>query len=194
MKGSYSIGLGDALTGLNLLGVHVNPHPTRREADAMFEQVKNEILAVGFEEILSIPKARDAKTDLAIALLNDASTNAYWSTGEGFADVIGLTVSTARLCYPYLFPRANVLSIDHSAGLAVSGILMIMFTRHDESFSYHTVLVFALGPRSVSSGHCQVRFHSHPSKTFTPLIPQKPLLRSENSTVSPPIWASWHFV
>ena len=43
----------------------------------MFEQVKNEILAVGFEEISSIPKARYAKTDLAIALLNDASTNAY---------------------------------------------------------------------------------------------------------------------
>ena len=72
MKGSFSIGLGYALTGLNLLGVHVNPHPTRREADAMFEQVKNEILAVGFDDILSIPRAREARTDLAVALLNDA--------------------------------------------------------------------------------------------------------------------------
>ena len=81
----------------------------------MFEQVKNEILAVGFEEILCIPRARDARTDLAISLLNDAGTpaprgttidakhvlsgtNAYWSTGEGFVDVIGLTVLFSTFC------------------------------------------------------------------------------------------------
>lgn len=109
MKGNYASALNDTITGLHLLGVDVNPFPTRREADAMFEQVKNEILAVGFEEILCIPRARDARTDLAISLLNDAGTpgprgtiidakhvlsgtNAYWSTGEGFVDVIGLTV------------------------------------------------------------------------------------------------------
>ncbi|KAI0090021.1 histidine kinase [Irpex rosettiformis] len=95
MKGNYASALNDTIAGLHLLGVEVNPSPTRREADAMFEQVKNEILAVGFEEILSIPRARDARTDLAISLLNDAGTNAYWSTGEGFVDVIGLT--TIRL-------------------------------------------------------------------------------------------------
>ncbi|PSS37162.1 hypothetical protein PHLCEN_2v1035 [Hermanssonia centrifuga] len=60
------------MSGLHLLGVDVNPAPTMREADTMFEQVKNEILAVGFDDILAIPRARDARTDLAIALLNDA--------------------------------------------------------------------------------------------------------------------------
>lgn len=72
IRGCYSDALKDTITGLQLLGVEVNPSPTRREADAMFEDVKNEILAVGFDEILSIPRARDARTDLAIALLNDA--------------------------------------------------------------------------------------------------------------------------
>ncbi|KAI8983351.1 histidine kinase [Trametes punicea] len=91
MRGNYSAALNDNILGLHLLGVDVNAAPTRREADIMFEQVKNEILAVGFEDILNIPRARDGRTDLAIALLNDAGTNAYWSTGEGFADVIGLT-------------------------------------------------------------------------------------------------------
>ncbi|KAI0761686.1 histidine kinase [Trametes elegans] len=91
MRGNYSAALNDNILGLHLLGVDVNAAPTRREADIMFEQVKNEILAVGFDDILSIPRARDSRTDLAIALLNDAGTNAYWSTGEGFADVIGLT-------------------------------------------------------------------------------------------------------
>lgn len=72
MRGNYTAALNDNTLGLHLLGVDVNAAPTRREADIMFEQVKNEILAVGFDDILSIPRARDSRTDLAIALLNDA--------------------------------------------------------------------------------------------------------------------------
>ena len=66
--------LEDTLSALETLGVIVNPSPSRKEVDIMFEQVKNEILAVGFDDILNIPRARDAKTDLAIALLNDAGS------------------------------------------------------------------------------------------------------------------------
>lgn len=95
MRGNYTAALGDTILGLHLLGVEVNANPTRREADELFEQVKNEILAVGFEDILAIPRARDPRTDLAIALLNDGGTNAYWSTGEGFSDVIGLKVGVS---------------------------------------------------------------------------------------------------
>ena len=75
MRQSYRTALTDTIQGLHLLGVDVNAAPTRREADIMFEQVKNEILAVGFDDILNIPRARDAKTDLAIALLNDAGVS-----------------------------------------------------------------------------------------------------------------------
>lgn len=46
--------------------------PTRRQADIMFEEVKNEILAVGFDEILMIPRSTDPRTELAVSLLNDA--------------------------------------------------------------------------------------------------------------------------
>jgi hypothetical protein len=38
----------------------------------MFERVKDEILAIGFDEILEIPRATDPRTDLAVAVLNDA--------------------------------------------------------------------------------------------------------------------------
>lgn len=72
IRGDYAAALNDTLTGLHLLGVEVNAAPSRREADIMFEKVKNEILAVGFEDILLIPRARDTRTELAIALLNDA--------------------------------------------------------------------------------------------------------------------------
>jgi len=38
----------------------------------MFEEVKNEILAVGFDDIMLIPRTTDPRTELAVALLNDA--------------------------------------------------------------------------------------------------------------------------
>ncbi|KAJ3894889.1 hypothetical protein GG344DRAFT_62575 [Lentinula edodes] len=93
MNKNFSGALEDTLQALKILGVEVNPAPTRREAAHMFERVKNEILAIGFDEILSIPRANDPRTELAVRLLNDAGTNAYWSpTPFSFAEVIGLTV------------------------------------------------------------------------------------------------------
>ena len=42
-RGNYSAALNDNTLGLHLLGVDVNAAPSRREADLMFEQVKNEV-------------------------------------------------------------------------------------------------------------------------------------------------------
>ncbi|KAG7090785.1 hypothetical protein E1B28_009870 [Marasmius oreades] len=92
MRNNFTEALTDTLSALRLLGVEVNPAPTRRDSDRMFERVKNEILAVGFDSFLSIPKASDKRTEIAVKLLNDAGTNAYWSPSPlAFADVIGLT-------------------------------------------------------------------------------------------------------
>ncbi|KAJ3713607.1 histidine kinase [Lentinula raphanica] len=94
MNRNFGGALEDTLQALKILGVEVNSAPTRRQAAYMFERVKNEILAVGFDEILSIPRANDPRTELAVRLLNDAGTNAYWSpTPFSFAEVIGLTSS-----------------------------------------------------------------------------------------------------
>lgn len=68
----YSAALNDTLAALRILGVEVNAAPSRKEADVLFEQVKNEILAVGFDEIRLIPRATDHRIDLAASLLNDA--------------------------------------------------------------------------------------------------------------------------
>ncbi len=92
MRNDFHPAFEDTLLALRILGVDLDRAPTRENADAMFEQVKNEILAVGFSSILAIPRTSDPRTDLAVALLGDAGTHAYWSTGEGFTDVIGLTV------------------------------------------------------------------------------------------------------
>ncbi|PPQ63721.1 hypothetical protein CVT24_004301 [Panaeolus cyanescens] len=93
LKGNYPDALEDTLLALKVLGVELDPAPTRRKADAMFEEVRNEILAVGFDEILAIPRTTDPRTELAVALLNDAGINAYWSPAPtSFADIVGLTV------------------------------------------------------------------------------------------------------
>ncbi|PPQ67388.1 hypothetical protein CVT25_005967 [Psilocybe cyanescens] len=92
LRGSYADALNDTLLALRVLGIEVNLSPTRRQADIMFEEVKNEILAVGFDEILMIPRTTDPRTELAVGLLNDAGINAYWSPSPySFADMIGLT-------------------------------------------------------------------------------------------------------
>ncbi|KAN0138534.1 hypothetical protein V8E53_003522 [Lactarius tabidus] len=92
MRNDFHAALEDTLLALHILGVDLDPAPTLEKADIMFEQVKSEILAVGFDAILAIPRTSDPGTDLAVALLGDAGTHAYWSTREGFTDVIGLTI------------------------------------------------------------------------------------------------------
>jgi len=110
LRNNLSEALNDTLLALKILGIEVNPAPTRREADIMFELVKNEILAVGFDEILAMPRTTDKRTELAVMLLNEAGQylipcmsstlicflegiNAYWSSSSlAFTDVVGLTV------------------------------------------------------------------------------------------------------
>ncbi|KAH9964567.1 hypothetical protein BC827DRAFT_1265837 [Russula dissimulans] len=91
MRNNFKAALKDTLLALHILGVDLDPNPTLEMADTMFEQVKNEVLSVGFDSILAIPRTSERRTDLAVALLGDAGTHAYWSTGEGYTDVIGLT-------------------------------------------------------------------------------------------------------
>jgi hypothetical protein len=64
--------LSDTLLALKILGVEVNSSPSRRDADRLFDQVHGEILAVGFDEIVATPRSTDPRTELAVALLNDA--------------------------------------------------------------------------------------------------------------------------
>ncbi|TRM62878.1 histidine kinase [Schizophyllum amplum] len=98
LRGNFAAALDDTLKALNLLGVHLQAAPSEREANDMFERVKNEILAVGYEQILAIPPTSDSRMELSITLLNDAGLNAYWSPShDTFSDVIGLTTMQLAL-------------------------------------------------------------------------------------------------
>ncbi|KAF8213626.1 hypothetical protein K438DRAFT_1902622 [Mycena galopus ATCC 62051] len=85
----FSEALSDTLLALKILGVEVNTAPTRREADRLFDQVHNEILAVGFDEILAMPRTTDPAQNSRWRI------NAYWSPSTFAIEVIGCT--TIRL-------------------------------------------------------------------------------------------------
>lgn len=72
LQGRYVDALDDTLAALKVLGVVVNPAPKQRQVDKLFEEVKNEIMAIGFDNILTIPRTTDPKIELAVSLLNDA--------------------------------------------------------------------------------------------------------------------------
>ena len=72
LRGNFFEALNDTLLALRVLGFEISPSPTRRQADAMFEQVKNDVMALTWEEILLIPRTTDRKIELAVSLLNDA--------------------------------------------------------------------------------------------------------------------------
>ncbi|KAG2023171.1 atypical/HisK protein kinase [Coprinopsis cinerea AmutBmut pab1-1] len=92
LRGNFTEAFNFTITALSILGIEICHSPSRKQADVMFDQIKNEILAVGFDEILAIPRTTDRKTELAVTLLNDAGINAYWSPSPSiFLDVIGLT-------------------------------------------------------------------------------------------------------
>ena len=67
----------DTLAALSTLGIDVDSNPSSKEVDVMFDSVKNEIMNVGIENILSIPRAKDSQTDLTVQLLNDAGMRTF---------------------------------------------------------------------------------------------------------------------
>lgn len=94
LRNNFLEAFNQTIKALNMLGIDVSASPSRRHADLMFETVKNQITAVGFDVILALPRTSDRKTELAVTLLNDAGSHAYWSPSPStFSDVIGLTVS-----------------------------------------------------------------------------------------------------
>jgi hypothetical protein len=95
MRNNFSEALNDNLLALRVLGIEVNAKPSQKEAESLFEQVKNEIMAVGFDEILAIPQATDPRTDLAVALLNDAGE---WYIGHGFLVLSNLANGSDGRC------------------------------------------------------------------------------------------------
>lgn len=68
----FSGALNDTLNALEILGIKVNPMPSKKDVDTLFEHVKNEIVETGFDSILRIPRAEDSRIDLTVQLLNDA--------------------------------------------------------------------------------------------------------------------------
>lgn len=100
----------DVVLALEALGIGLDFSQDPDEVNALFEQVKNEVythnviiwrrklderlqvLAAGFDAILSMPRCQDEKIDLAVNLLGDAGIGSYWQSRAVMTDVAGLMV------------------------------------------------------------------------------------------------------
>jgi hypothetical protein len=76
MRNEFADALQILLSALHILGVDVNAAPSKEDADKMFEEIKGQILNIGFEEILRMPRTTDHRINLAVSLLSDAGA---WS-------------------------------------------------------------------------------------------------------------------
>ncbi|KAL4069355.1 STKc type histidine kinase, partial [Scleroderma citrinum] len=103
LRNEFVDALQTLVHALHILGVEMDSSPSQDDADKMFEDVKNQILAIGYEEMLRIPRATDPRIDLAVMLLNDAGTNAYWTLSECMIEVVGLTVRHFALARRVIF-------------------------------------------------------------------------------------------
>lgn len=68
----FSAALRHILSALNELGIKIDANVSRKDADALFQTVKNQVLQRGFDSILAIPKTTDKRARLVVQLLNDA--------------------------------------------------------------------------------------------------------------------------
>ncbi|VDC01932.1 unnamed protein product [Peniophora sp. CBMAI 1063] len=82
----------DVVLALEALGIDLDFSQDPDEVNTMFEQVKNEVLAAGFDAILSMPRCQDEKIDLAVNLLGDAGIGSYWQSRAVMTDVAGLMI------------------------------------------------------------------------------------------------------
>ena len=72
LRNEFADALNALVRALHILDVQMDPSPTQEVADRMFEDVKNQILVIGYDELLKLPRATDPRIDLAVRLLNDA--------------------------------------------------------------------------------------------------------------------------
>lgn len=73
-RNKFSEALEFTLQALSLLGVELDANPSMEFADELFEEVKNQMLSIGVDAVLQIPRTTDVKMDLAVSLLSDAGT------------------------------------------------------------------------------------------------------------------------
>lgn len=137
MRGEFSKALDDTLLALKILGVEVDPSPTSWQVDQTFNEVTNAILAVGYDGIFLLNKATDPRHLLAIQLLNDAGTNAYWSPSPNFAETIGLTVRSTFYLSNFAQISDIFLFVDHPTSIEVSCLPLVdsSFDRRSDTAS-----------------------------------------------------------
>ncbi|KAL5518690.1 CHK1 [Sanghuangporus vaninii] len=93
----FAGGLERTMEALEILGLKINLKATKEEMDLLFEEVKDAILAIGFQKLIELPRADNPRLDLTVQLLTVATLNAYWRLGDNFSEVILLSLTIIKV-------------------------------------------------------------------------------------------------
>jgi hypothetical protein len=72
------LALEDTLTALAFLDCPIDPRPSADDLDIVFETTRTQIMSIGMENIISLPRSNSDRIDLIACLLVEGSTHAYW--------------------------------------------------------------------------------------------------------------------
>jgi predicted ATPase len=77
-RNEFPLALEDTLQALAFLDCHINHNPSRSDLDTIFEATRSQIMSIGMENILELPRSASERIDLIASLLVESSNHAYW--------------------------------------------------------------------------------------------------------------------
>ncbi|KAG8808819.1 hypothetical protein FRC17_003761, partial [Serendipita sp. 399] len=89
----------DSIQALEALNVRFATVISPTQLDNEFNEIKAKILLTGFDEILELPRCSNPLTDLAVSLMADCATNAFWGVPHlfGMPEYIGIQIINVAL-------------------------------------------------------------------------------------------------
>jgi hypothetical protein len=77
-RNDFPLALEDTLQALFFLDVSINQSPSVDDLDMAFETTRSQILTIGMENTINLPRSDSERINLIASLLVESSNHAYW--------------------------------------------------------------------------------------------------------------------
>ncbi|KAG8780548.1 hypothetical protein FRC15_009490 [Serendipita sp. 397] len=99
VRKDFESAFNDIVQALDALNIKLPTKISPFELDDSFNEVKAKILLTGFDELLELPRSMNPLTDLAVSLMADCATSAFWGCPNifGMPEYIGIQIINIAL-------------------------------------------------------------------------------------------------
>ncbi|KAG9055946.1 hypothetical protein FS842_000718 [Serendipita sp. 407] len=99
VRKDFESAFNDIVQALDALNIKLPTKISPLELDDSFNEVKAKILLTGFDELLELPRSMNPLTDLAVSLMADCATSAFWGCPNifGMPEYIGIQIINIAL-------------------------------------------------------------------------------------------------